>query len=392
MTGGGLAISPVSILSNMGLLRLYLALCVVAEHSHAVFPWQMHGGTKAVQIFYIISGFYMAMVLSTKYTSTADFYKSRALRIFPPYYAVLLLVVVWSLVFGSWTGNHLSLNSLVRGIGSMDVNSGMWFAAVSNLTVFFQDTMFFLTQPQGQSLAFTADFLSDKAPLSRFLIIPPAWSIAVELTFYSLVPFLNRFKTKVLILLMLACVSGRVIVYEKFGLSHDPWTYRFFPFEMATFILGMLAFRLYDAAPLRNRLASLAEQAKGMRYLAGTAFLLAFFCFETKCVGRVGLLISQQYAVLSSLLFWPIAVVLLFAWSRNSRFDRLIGELSFPVYLIHLTIIYTLKDLYLKAGYSMASIGVSSAILSILIAWILYRFLLHPFDAKRSQWTSGKPS
>jgi peptidoglycan/LPS O-acetylase OafA/YrhL len=59
----------------MGILRVYLALCVIAAHSHRVLPWRMHDGRQAVQIFYIISGFYMAMVLSTRYSSARDLYE-----------------------------------------------------------------------------------------------------------------------------------------------------------------------------------------------------------------------------------------------------------------------------------------------------------------------------
>ena len=66
----------------MGILRIYLALCVVAEHSTSIFPWQNHRGKEAVQIFYLISGFYMAHIAG-KYKSVIEFYLSRFFRIFP---------------------------------------------------------------------------------------------------------------------------------------------------------------------------------------------------------------------------------------------------------------------------------------------------------------------
>src|SRR5262245_47535053 len=93
----------------MGILRVYLALCVIATHTHSVFPWGMHDGRQAVQIFYIISGFYMEMVLSGRYASARDFYLSRFLRIFPTYWVILGAILLLSAVSGMLFGNWLSL-------------------------------------------------------------------------------------------------------------------------------------------------------------------------------------------------------------------------------------------------------------------------------------------
>lgn len=49
----------------MGFLRLFLALSVIAGHSQStVFGFNGIGAWYAVQFFFIISGFYMAMVLN----------------------------------------------------------------------------------------------------------------------------------------------------------------------------------------------------------------------------------------------------------------------------------------------------------------------------------------
>ena len=55
-------------LLNMGLLRFCLALAVVAAHTHQrLFPFQMISGFYAVKVFFVISGFYMALILNEKY-------------------------------------------------------------------------------------------------------------------------------------------------------------------------------------------------------------------------------------------------------------------------------------------------------------------------------------
>ena len=93
----------------MGLLRLYLALCVIFTHDGVrqnSIPLIIYNGSQAVQIFFVISGFYMALILSEKYRSPVEFYASRFIRIYLPYWTVLGIVVIFSLfcgmVFGEW--------------------------------------------------------------------------------------------------------------------------------------------------------------------------------------------------------------------------------------------------------------------------------------------------
>ena len=58
-------------------------------------------GSRAVQIFYIISGFLMAMILNGKYADTLHgnliFYTNRLVKIFAPYLIVLssTVIVCW---------------------------------------------------------------------------------------------------------------------------------------------------------------------------------------------------------------------------------------------------------------------------------------------------------
>jgi peptidoglycan/LPS O-acetylase OafA/YrhL len=84
----------------MGIIRVLLAIAVVVGHASSVVPNRapkMTGGTASVEMFYMISGFYMAMVLNRKYRgpgSTWVFYMNRLLRLYPTYLAVLLLTLI----------------------------------------------------------------------------------------------------------------------------------------------------------------------------------------------------------------------------------------------------------------------------------------------------------
>ena len=76
----------------MGILRLLLALGVVAEHSK--YPIGA-GSYTAVQAFFIISGFYMAFILSQNQYSISHFYRSRMLRMFPTYWSALAIALLY---------------------------------------------------------------------------------------------------------------------------------------------------------------------------------------------------------------------------------------------------------------------------------------------------------
>jgi peptidoglycan/LPS O-acetylase OafA/YrhL len=56
----------------MGMLRFWLALAVAIGHTTSIFgfSWQPHlSGGRAVQMFYVISGFLMTLILSGKYST-----------------------------------------------------------------------------------------------------------------------------------------------------------------------------------------------------------------------------------------------------------------------------------------------------------------------------------
>ncbi len=55
----------------MGLLRIILAISVLISNSTPNFGLKFIGGVMAVETFFIISGFYMSLILNEKYSSCA---------------------------------------------------------------------------------------------------------------------------------------------------------------------------------------------------------------------------------------------------------------------------------------------------------------------------------
>lgn len=133
----------------MGFFRLYLALIVVHAHAGNLFGWPVQNGAQAVQMFFMISGFYMAMVLSERYSSVKEFYLSRWLRISAPYYLHFVLFVLISAGCGFAFSNWRSLDAYVNNPLAHNGLTGILFASLANLTIFGQDLTLFLSDPAG---------------------------------------------------------------------------------------------------------------------------------------------------------------------------------------------------------------------------------------------------
>jgi peptidoglycan/LPS O-acetylase OafA/YrhL len=80
----------------MGLIRVILAYSVVLNHSGPVHGYFLIPSNAAVTLFFMISGFYMALVMTEKYTGPnriRGFYSNRILRLYPTYFISIILMI-----------------------------------------------------------------------------------------------------------------------------------------------------------------------------------------------------------------------------------------------------------------------------------------------------------
>jgi peptidoglycan/LPS O-acetylase OafA/YrhL len=189
----------------------------------------------------------------------------------------------------------------------------------TNFTLFFQDIIMFMSSRNGQ-VHWTTNFIDTDARLWHGLAIRQAWSLGIELSFYLLAPFLLRLLSSALAILAVICLISKFLIIFRFGLS-DPWTYRFFPFELGYFLIGSLSFRLTAS------LASRFEFSGGKFY---TAIVYIFVAF---------LATSSGYFP-GEAVFYPLALGALlpfiFLLTDGNKIDRWIGEFSYPFYILHL--------------------------------------------------------
>jgi peptidoglycan/LPS O-acetylase OafA/YrhL len=289
----------------MGLVRLFLALVVAADHWRVialapVSPF-MDDRLKlgfnagyAVMFFYVISGFLITFTLTRNYSrdfgGVRNFYRNRFIRIFSLYWPMVLLSFL--LVDGVWQ-QFVSANFLDQFTGLLLVGMD-WNLA----------------------------FASFPAPNWNAAIasLHQAWTLGAELTFYLAAPLLLR-SWKAAFVLLLASFGLRAAIVSMMGPGlHSIWTYHFAGTTFGFFLLGHLICLAGGRWPLLTTpwlgvgmlICSLAAMTFGGSYVPfdGLRFWLSVLLFTISLPG-------------------------LFNATKGIRWMNRVGDLSYPIYLIH---------------------------------------------------------
>jgi peptidoglycan/LPS O-acetylase OafA/YrhL len=356
----------------MGLLRILLAISVIVAHNGPIFGLGIVGGQVAVKAFYIISGFYMSLILNEKYVGNEGSYglflSNRLLRLFPIYWIVLALTVVASLAVGHASNGEywLALKPYFRYHQDMGWTS-IAFLVFTNLFLLGQDIVMFLgLDLHTGHLFFTRDFWHTSPYLYKFLLLPQAWTIGVEITFYLVAPFLVRRKPAVIALLIFLSLFIRILLIRN-GLDKDPWNYRFFPSELMFFLLGNISYRIYK----RIESANLGQ----MPLITITGALVLFTVFFQQ--------VNIPYKEIVYYIAFFLSVPFIFKYTRRSRLDASIGDLSYPVYISHVFIMLFLGRLdFLARGIGPT---LTVTIFSLGFAFILNKLVSTPIERIRQR-------
>jgi peptidoglycan/LPS O-acetylase OafA/YrhL len=303
----------------MGLLRVALAMAVVLGHLPLA-SYKFVNAAVAVQSFYIISGFYMVLVLDGKYRDTRLFYSNRLLRLAPTYFVMMAIAAgaLWGLN-ASATGSAEIIERAFR-----DPTSAL-VMAFENVFVIGQEMLFWFTIEADGTLAFAPNgALPDETTTLAWqaLLVPQAWSLSMELFFYALAPFFARMSWQWLAAIALASLGlrfGGVLLPVDFPL----WQGRLFPTGLFLFLLGMLAHRTLPLA---------ARAPKAVGWVMGLAVLAMVALMPLSDLPPV----AQRFITFGAI---AIATPFMFATFKDDAFDRWVGEISYPLYLCHLVVI-----------------------------------------------------
>jgi peptidoglycan/LPS O-acetylase OafA/YrhL len=345
----------------MGLLRVFLALSVVVCHANAPFAQYLIWADVAVKLFFIISGFYMSLILSGKYRKDRYwfFYSNRMLRLYPSYLIAFLLTLGVAFAAEALPNaperSALVAELLHRFTGGPTQLSAAELAAVlvPNLFLFGSDIIFLFYHSVMYGWEFTFGLSGTHAGAVRtgvYLVVSPAWSIGVELWFYLIAPVLVRFKTVFVVMLAAASLALRLWMDWR-----HPWsTYFFFPAALCFFLFGVLAHRFWASSTFKRiAMPSLTWKIT----IAGLILLILRYAFP-------------GYRNYPELIYAVLicAMPFIFEAFKNIPWDRWIGNLSYPIYLLHTAVIAAFHN-YLGSlnVIAVGAVGTVTILLAVLV-------------------------
>ncbi|MDB5486643.1 MAG: hypothetical protein JWQ58_358 [Reyranella sp.] len=361
----------------MGTLRILLALSVLAGHTSGILGNRLVRTDVAVHLFFVVSGFYMALILTDKYQDRAIFYLNRFLRLWPTYLAVLVAGFAWFYFCWAYTGRQPPPLWVGEAYEAMPT----WQALaqyVANFTmVGLEIPYFFFYRPDAGFLFVPFDMPApaDAYRANAFVQVSQAWSISMEIWFYLVAPFLVR--RSVVFLTGLAVASAVLnLSADAFGLP----TYFFFPAQLYLFVIGILTYRFYAS----HRAAIDARPLGPVLLFAVTGTVLVYQWLPEAVAPYVLFAVGVP------------SIPFLFSYFRNTRWDTELGNLSYALYLCH-----ALVNLVFVTAFNLHN-GAMVAVASMIVALALYLLIEKPVDkvrqslARRSQvrrslGTSGLP-
>jgi peptidoglycan/LPS O-acetylase OafA/YrhL len=368
----------------LGSLRFILALLVVGSHL------QLFGGAVfAVKAFFIVSGFYMALVINMRYHAlpVASFYVSRLLRLLPLYWVISLLTLVAEfLLVPSGQYFNKELASPIAYSRGLDLSSlpipVVIYIVVAVTTMLGLDTGTWLEFNRiGGALSYAPDFGANAVSVQELSPVQPGWSLGLELLFYLIAPFIVRRSIGVILGLCALSLAFRIVLIS-FGYSGDPWDRSLFPSELVYFLLGVLAYHLYV------RLPKLQFSSRTELMLAAMAIGISIIYWPVDWFIRGNLIWNTApYVLLAT------GMPFLFKLTKDNSLDANIGELSYPIYMCHALIIglvlwSPLHDVPFIG--SARPLKFVTFFLVIVAAFLLDRLVILPVDKLRVRFGAKK--
>ena len=173
-------------------------------------------------------------------------------------------------------------------------------------------------------------------------------------------------------LIILASIILRISTYGMINPTENPWHMEhFFPYELAFFMMGSVGYQIY-----RHQKTLLKQLTGFTSWFKWIFFILIIY--YSRLPGSSYL----RESILVPVLFFMLP--LLFYHTKNNPRDRLIGELSYPFYLIHSLILFLMRP-WVPLYVPPVLTGVLYAAMSVGSAYVIYRCLDEKIDDYRHQ-------
>lgn len=287
-------------------------------------------GVVAVISFFLLSGFTMQSLMQRYYMSyklVTNFYVDRALRLYPQFlfYAISTLILV-----------------KIFNIASP------YLADTQALKVFLNFTML----PLGFYML----------GLDNCLVIPPAWSLGLELSFYITFPFILLSRS--FILMLISSFGIFFLAYLEI-INTDYFGYRLLP--------GVLFIFLAGSVMSYNLKISNSAWFRKIPYVIWGMSVILF----TKLYFSINYNTPYSKDVLIGIII-GIPALLALKNLQYSKLDNLAGNLSYGVFLNHFFVIWAITAF---RGHPPTSIKsyIALFIISTILSALTFNFVEKPF-------------
>lgn len=273
----------------LGSLRLLLAIMVAINHLWN--PLANLIGAHALITFYMISGYLITLIINETYkgwNKLPCFIVNRALRIYPCYFFILILTLIGLLIL------PLAFQTTYSTI-QIPVTTQDWLRNIS---------LFFLYK-------------------SNIILVPPAWTLGIELSFYIVIALIGRYKN-IVILWFAASLAWHIYLVSQ-GASFSE---RYTPPAAASLFFSTGAMIYWFKRYLTITFSKIKMSAAVLLFvflppilnLAGMDHTLYgyYICAILGAIILAALINPQQPTFISS---------------RTA--DKLAGDLAYPIYLFH---------------------------------------------------------
>jgi peptidoglycan/LPS O-acetylase OafA/YrhL len=320
------------------------------KHLNQVLFWS---GYYAVITFFVISGFLITSLSVRRWRTAAnirvgEFYLMRFARIAPCLIILLVILSVLDLVGAPGFTIEPEVSSLGRAVGAALTFQINWLEGHHGYL------------PGGWDIL---------------------WSLSVEEIFYLIFP-----------LLCVLLRSERLLVWPLVGLisigpvnrawlaDQDPWGHYSYLSCMDGIAFGCLA----ALACTRYRFSQRTLRV-GLAVGATAACLVLIFCNEDEHTGlsRFGLNVTAlELGIALSLVAFGSGVANV-AWSRGTRWLRLMGRCSYEIYLFHMLVVLGLMNLFKLVNAAPSTIPIWYLVMfssSVLLGYVVSRVYSEPFN------------
>lgn len=305
------------------------------------------GGYLGVDIFFVISGYLMSLILDVKISrkNIFNFYIKRIKRILP----ALVFIILVCLILGFFLLSTESYERLSR--------SSIFSSLFLSNFFFWREWGYF-------------DLTSLNKPLLH------TWSLSVEMQFYFVFPIIllvlnNLFKKIDIFFKLFFLFIILILVTEIFVESKKIATFYLMPFRLSEFLIGAIGYNFEKK--YNNKIDNI--------YIFFLSLLLIVFCFYffDKNINFPGL---------NSILPCFLAIVLILNKNNNltnkilkNKLLIFLGNISYSLYLVHWPIYVFYRFFKFREIFFYEKVIL--IFISILFAYLIHRYIENIYRGKK---------